>query len=166
MTWVSAVPYGALAHMSSCLWDPETGRGLCESVQIDSPSVSHAQRRRIQEASDLLGLPYHSLTPMADRRVWPQSVKEEVLRAVVELRFYKLCMPLRERYLDFVEALLGTPQRDPQMVERTEHHRWNAGARRSKAKKPKLKKSNRSKDACKEEAARPKTPERGRRTFA
>lgn len=35
-----------------------------------------------------------------------------MLRAIVELRLYRLCMPFRERYLEFVDELLG-----PQQVE-------------------------------------------------
>ncbi len=78
-----------------------------------------ARRRRIREAWELCGLPYHRfgcLTADDDlaAQEWPAGVKEEVLRAVVELRFYRLCMPMRERYLEFVDELLR-----PQVVDRS-----------------------------------------------
>lgn len=73
--------------------------------------VSDHHKRRIQEARDLCGLPYHRLGELYLDK-WPRAVRREVLRAIVELRLYRLCMPFRERYLEFVDELLG-----PQQVE-------------------------------------------------
>jgi len=131
------VPYGALAHMSRTarklrILKPREAKALRKSERggrrVIGPhgsrgdqeeekeplQVSSAHGRRVHEACDLLTLSYHKLRGFATAQDWPRSVREEVLRAVVELRFYKLCMPLRERYLEFVEELLT-----PQEVERT-----------------------------------------------